>query len=228
MSLLWNRLIDISETIENIVKQNAEEVYEKDLEKFNKPGWVNRVYRNDKYRRAHIDIVDAREEKGLWMMHCCVFPHVHNNGPVFGYDVIAGENKITGFFHDFSPMATEDHPMSVHFYNSTEKLSWKKVRVLPDWALQIFSKGMVAAGNIKPADQTDISNFDVVEKNLIYFVKNIEQYNNSGTDYTARQNRYAFYQKQNPHTPKTMKALGLDDDDVDLFVSKCLFPEINS
>jgi hypothetical protein len=40
------------------------------------------------------------------------------------------------------------------------------------------------------------------------------------------QNRYAFYQKQNPHTPRTMKSLGLNDKDVDFFVDKCLFPEI--
>jgi hypothetical protein len=39
-------------------------------------------------------------------------------------------------------------------------------------------------------------------------------------------NKYAHYQKQNPHTPRTMKALGLDEQDVDFFVSKCLFPEI--
>jgi hypothetical protein len=43
---------------------------------------------------------------------------------------------------------------------------------------------------------------------------------------TKMQNRYAYYQKQNPHTPKTMKSLGLNNEDVDFFVDKCLFPEI--
>lgn len=40
------------------------------------------------------------------------------------------------------------------------------------------------------------------------------------------QNRYAYWQKQNPHTPRTMKALGLDDGDVDHFVEQCLFPYV--
>lgn len=48
------------------------------MDRFNQPGWVNRVWTSDAYRRAHVDVVDARETKGLWMMHCCIFPHIHN------------------------------------------------------------------------------------------------------------------------------------------------------
>jgi len=40
------------------------------------------------------------------------------------------------------------------------------------------------------------------------------------------QNNYAHHQKQNPHTPRVMKTLGLDSDDVDSFIKKCLFPEV--
>ena len=36
----------------------------------------------------------------------------------------------------------------------------------------------------------------------------------------------AKYQKQNPHTPRTMASLGLDENDVKLFIDKCLFPEV--
>ena len=42
------------------------------------------------------DVVDARESKGLWMMHVCIFPNLDNNGPIYGFDVIAGKNKMTG------------------------------------------------------------------------------------------------------------------------------------
>ena len=73
------------------------------LAHFNSDTWVNRVWRNDHVRRAHIDVVDARESKGLWMMHVCVFPVIQNDGPIYGFDVIAGKNKMTGAFHDFSP-----------------------------------------------------------------------------------------------------------------------------
>jgi len=39
-------------------------------------------------------------------------------------------------------------------------------------------------------------------------------------------NRYAHYQKQNPHTPRVMASLGLDEKDVEVFIEKCLFPEV--
>ena len=43
-----------------------------------------------------------------------------------------------------------------------------------------------------------------------------------------KQNRYCYYQKQNPHTPRAMEALGLDPDDIRHFIQDCLFPEISS
>jgi hypothetical protein len=225
MSIIWDRLLDLSDQIETVLTNYSVQINEEGMEKFNQPGWVNKVFANENYRRAHIDIVDARENKGLWMMHCCIFPNVNNNSPIFGYDVIAGENKITGVFHDFSPVV-KNHPMSSYFKSITDSFHWKKVRTLPDWALQIFSVDMIAAGNIKSEDIVDLENLSVVIDNLEFYIENIGKFNGN-SDYSEEQNRYAFYQKQNPHTPKTMKALGLNDEDVDTFISKCLFPEIN-
>ena len=42
----------------------------------------------------------------------------------------------------------------------------------------------------------------------------------------AAQNRYAHFQKQNPHTPNVMKSLGLDEADVDKFCTDMLFPKL--
>lgn len=217
---VWDKLISLSDKMESRIARDSAVLDEDGMERFNKPGWVNRVYANENYRRAHIDIVDARGSKGLWMMHCCIFPHTHNNAPIFGYDVIAGENKITGFFHDFSPVSN-DHPMSGEFKQAAG-MSWKKERELPEWAKQIFSDDMIAAGNIK---EDELDKTDIVLKTLEYYLNNVGLYNRMGM-YKEEQNRYAYYQKQNPHTPKTMKALGLGDEDVDLFINKCLFPDL--
>jgi len=40
------------------------------------------------------------------------------------------------------------------------------------------------------------------------------------------QNYYCHNQQQNPHTPRTMKSLGLDEADVDKFCTDMLFPKI--
>jgi hypothetical protein len=56
------------------------------------------------------------------MMHCCIFPHTHNSSPIYGFDVIAGKNKITGCFHDYSKTNDADHPMMQWFADEEAKL----------------------------------------------------------------------------------------------------------
>jgi hypothetical protein len=99
-SNVWDTLIGIQEEFVNQFNLTGREINEPGMDRFNQPGWVNRVWTSENYRRAHIDVVDARATKGLWMMHCCVFPHTNNPAPIFGFDVVAGKTKITGCFHD--------------------------------------------------------------------------------------------------------------------------------
>lgn len=225
MSTVWDILTSIQDHLLERLPETGNEVQEPGMDRFNQPGWINRVWTGDLYRRAHLDVVDARNTKGLWMMHCCIFPHIHNSGPIFGLDVIAGKNKITGFFHDYSPVGVEDHPMSSYFEDMSKLLLWNKNRELPDWAKEIFSNYMVAAGNVTEVEELK----QVLETSLVsidYYLGNIESYNHKTEDVTAAHNRYAYYQKQNPHTPRVMTSLGLNEEDVNAFVNECLFPEL--
>jgi hypothetical protein len=111
MSNVWDTLQGIATYFEIAFERTGDPIEEPGMERFNQPGWVNRVYTSNLYRRAHIDIVDARDSKGLWMMHCCIFPHTHNPAPIFGFDVIAGKSKITGCFYDYSAAGDNEHPM---------------------------------------------------------------------------------------------------------------------
>lgn len=195
------------------------------MERFNQPGWVNRVWTSDCYRRAHVDVVDARESKGLWMMHCCVFPHLSTSSPIFGFDVIAGKSKITGCFVDYSPTTDPNDSMCEWFSTQVSDLEWRKQRELPEWARRIFSKNMVAAGNVHdPHELTQIR--DLAETCVLYYVQNAGNSVGNTLDNTFAQNYYAQNQKLNPHTPKVMASLGLDEEDVRVFIQECLFPEI--
>lgn len=227
MSQIWDNLINLKDHFIQEFEQTGIEVFEDGMDRFNQPGWVNRVWESRNYRRAHIDVVDARESKGLWMMHVCIFPHIGNDGPIFGFDVVAGKNKMTGAFHDFSPTVNSDHKMIDHFVTGAKMLDWKRERELPEWAKAIFNPDMIAAGNINNEAEINQLMF-TVKNNLEYYLMNIGDYKGtSNDDLTAKaQNRYAHYQKQNPHTPRTMAALGLDEEDVKIFIEKCLFPEI--
>lgn len=230
LSTIWNRLIDCQDKIIKIFDSNATEIKEPGLEEFNRAdgGWINRVWANDSIRRAHIDVVDARTTKGLWMMHVCVFPVLNNNGPIYGFDVIAGKNKITGAFHDFSPTTEPDHPMIDGYYESVENFQAKKQRELPEWARNIFTDKMLAAGNVNTEEEA-ITIIDIAVNNLVAYFDEIGEYNyTADVDETAKaQDWYCHNQQQNPHTPAVMKSLGLPEEEVDVFCRDMLFPKIN-
>ena len=227
MSIIWESLIDLQDHFIEEFGHSGTEVHEEGMEQFNQPGWVNKVWTSNAYRRAHVDVVDMREERKLWMMHVCIFPHIDSDAPIYGFDVIAGPNKMTGAFHDYSASTNHSHPMIEWFGKVASSLSWKRERELPPWAKAIFTEHMIAAGMVK--DPIEIAQINgVARETLAYYLKNVEEYRGNSEDVLGRdtQNNYAHHQKQNPHTPNVMKSLGLDPDDVDLFIEKCLFPEI--
>ena len=222
---VWDTLIGIQEEFVNQFDSTGREINEPGMDRFNQPGWVNRVWTSENYRRAHIDVVDARETKGLWMMHCCVFPHTHNPAPIFGFDVIAGKNKITGCFIDYSPAGDSEHPMIEYFGEEVGRYDWNKKRKLPEWAERIFSEHMVAAGNV--SDETELKQLTSLAHILVnHYLETVGETNKTANNTTKSQNYYCENQKQNPHTPKVMASLGLSEEDVRVFIQDCLFPEI--
>ena len=225
MSIVWDTLTEVENYFEMAFNEKGWLIHEPGMERFNQPGWVNMVWESDIYRRAHIDVVDARETKGLWMMHCCVFPHTDNPAPIFGFDVVAGKNKITGCFHDFSPAGDPNHPLITWFGEEVSRYEWNKKRPLPEWAQRIFTEHMVAAGNVSEHHEL-VQILGMARKTLDHYLENVGETRGQASDTKDAQNFYAYNQKQNPHTPKVMTSLGLNEQDVQIFVQECLFPEI--
>jgi len=229
MSIIWDKLIECKDEIIQIFDENAVEIEEPGLAAFNQPdnGWINRVWSNDSVRRAHIDVVDARESKGLWMMHVCCFPVLNNDAPIYGFDVIAGKNKMTGAFHDFSPSATFDHPMIDGYKESVEDFIPKKQRELPQWAKNIFTDKMLAAGNVNSEEEA-VAIIQIALDNLRAWFDEVPQFDGAGEreHVIAAQDYYCHNQQQNPHTANVMKSLGLPEDDVEVFCRDMLFPKL--
>ena len=227
-SEIWDKLIICQERIIQVFDKFGEEFEEPGLDHFNREdgSWINRVWKNDHIRRAHIDVVDARATKGLWMMHVCCFPELNNDGPIYGFDVIAGKNKITGAFHDFSPTSNLEHDMIQGYYDSVEDFVPKKQRELPEWATNIFTDKMLAASNVKE-DEVDLI-IDIALTNLYEYFHLIGESAGAGDrdHVSAAQNYYCHNQQQNPHTPNVMKSLGLDEADVEKFCTDMLFPKL--
>ena len=225
--MIWERLIKLEKEIIEVLDKHLTEYNEPGMDRFNKPGWTNRTWSNMSIRRAHVDVVDARETKGLWMAHICLFPMKKNGGPIYGFDIIAGKNKITGEFHDFSPLLKKEHPLTRWFIEENKWFKPSKVRELPDWAKAIFSEGMIAAGNVREEKELE-QICTLALSNLNAYIDKIGHFNSDSNeeDVIRAQNFYCENQQKNPHTPKTMQSLGLPEEDIKLFCADNLFPTI--
>lgn len=215
-------LRNIHQVLRYNFKHSGEEVNDVNTEEFNKPGWSNTTWTSDIYRKAHINIIDALDTRGLWMMHCCIYPHYHNPAPIFGFDVFAGRNKITGCFHDFSPV-TNDHPLSLWFEEESSNLDWNKKRELPDWGKRIFSNSIIAAGNVQTDEELAQIN-NLVSLTTHTYISSLAVSNNSTTDVCSNHKYYIENQRLNPHNPKVLMNLGLSEDEALSYINNCLFP----
>jgi hypothetical protein len=83
---------------------------------------------------------------------------------------------------------------------------------------------MIAAGNISDEAELD-SLCNIGLHSLDYYLKNVGLTQESGADYHMAQNRYCYYQKQNPHVINSMVSMGVDNQVMTEFVQEVLFPE---
>jgi phycocyanobilin:ferredoxin oxidoreductase len=226
MSTVWQSLDNLTTHIVNTMDSIALRANDESVKDLNRPEWQDYVWINSSFRRAHLNVVDSRNTKGIMMMHFCIFPYYDSDAPIFGCDIVAGKNKITGFFHDYSPTINPKHTMIDEFSAFSHSFKWSKVRSLPDWAVNIFSPNIIAAGNI--TDQTEIDMvYQIASTTMEFYLKCIDQYveNSDVKCVEAKQNRYVQQQKKNPQLYSSLKSMGLDSEQVELFVNKTLFPE---
>lgn len=220
MSEIWNNIEQLAKNIESRFQQTGSRIKGHESE-YN---WYNAIYTSERYRRAHIEIVDNRKSHKIYILHCTIFPHFNDPSPIWGFDAICGPNKITGAFHDFSPAGEPRHDMMKWFFHRVKNYQWSKPRQLPDWAQQIFSPWMIAAGNLQ--EQHEVNTLcDLAINTLDYYLSEVGLTQESGADYHMVQNRYCHYQKQNPHVINSMVTMGVNEDVMKKFVNEVLFPE---
>jgi len=229
LSELWNKLISTHNEIESIINHEAIKASSPSPLAGTYPALLSDTHwHNSHVRRAHVTTLDARETKGLWMMHVCVFPVPTNDAPIYGFDVVAGKNKMTGAFHDFSPTLDPYHPLLEQYRNWVEGFVPIRSRTLPDWAQAIFSDKMIAASNVNTLDEAN-DVLDLAVDNLRKYMVEVPKYTGPADAYKVveAQNFYCDNQRKNPHTPRVMESLGMREEDVTTFCQDLLFPKIN-
>ena len=217
---VWKKISDLAQQFDHKLKQSGESY----LIQNPNYDWDNTFYKSNRYRRAHVEVVDRRESHKIYILHCTVFPHHNDPSPIFGFDAVCGPNKITGAFLDYSAAGERDHPMMRWFGEQTCDLEWNKPRELPEWARAIFSPAMVAAGNVNTEAELDLL-CNLALQSFDYYLTTVGYSQESGSDYHMAQNRYCRYQKQNPHVVRSMVAMGVSEPVITEFVENILFPE---
>jgi hypothetical protein len=187
-------------------------------------GIEDKIYTSMFYRRGHISIINAREKSSVWMLHVTVFPHVNDDAPIYGFDIVAGPNKVSGAFHDFSRGGDPNHHLMNWFREKTKDLGWHKRRELPEWAKNIFSESIVAIGAVGTDELQKFAALGV--DTLNYYVDHVGDISDINNDFTERQNYYCKNQRLNPHTPRVLVNLGFTQEQATSFVENNLFPLI--
>jgi hypothetical protein len=169
------------------------------------------------FRRGHLSVVDARETKNLYLLHCTIMPYPTDPSPIYGFDIISGPKKVSGAFHDFSP--TGPSMMNAMFKDMTTDLEWNKRRPLPEWAQSIFSENIVAIGAVGPEELGKFIELGLHTLNC--YLKYVGEESNES--YYDRHNLYCSQQRKNDRTPKSLEALGMSEAQARDFVDNNLF-----
>jgi hypothetical protein len=181
-------------------------------------GHYNYYWKSNYLDMGHISVVDKREEKGIWMMHVNAYSKSEYPMPIYGFDVVCSEKKVTGCFHDLSPTGYNDMPVREDFRET-------KKRNLPEWAWEIFSREMVAAGNV--SDFNEIAELvDIGANNLMHWFDVLlhQEPIVPSVAYMHARSKYCQNQLLNPHSFAVMLKLGFPEDYLRDFKTSKQFP----
>ena len=171
-------------------------------------GWANHRWTSTQFRMAHVEIFNRDR---FTVLHCCVFPHYSDHSPIFGFDAIAGEHKVTGLFWDLSPTVRPTQP-----FNPIQGLT---NRPRPEWG-DIFSEHWVAC---KPTPEQLPEIGTAALACLRSYLPGLGQMRHTREPIMAAQDRYCLQQRKNEHTLRAITNL-LGPELAEEFVTTVLFP----
>ena len=227
MSDLHNRLRLLSGEICSVFDSYMER-YENPKHINDLEGWKDSFWKNDVIRKCHLKTIEPVGKNKLWLMHINVFPEFDVDLPIFGLDIVANPNKISGCFCDYSPLHERGHVFLEKFKLETKDLTWTRARVMPDWAQEIFSENIVGAGSIREGEETD--QLCQMALNLVTFycmeMGNPVHQKLDCLNTKEAQNKYCHNQKMNRMLHSSILAMGITEERKNQYVENVLFEEV--
>ena len=184
--------------------------------------WDNLVLTASRFRYAHVETFAVSDRVSV--LHSCVFAHLDDPSPIFGYDIVAGPSKVTGLFLDLSNTVDPARPTGLAGLVAASGTRFAERRTLPDWG-RIFSPDILA---IRP-----VSIDEVIAANEIA-LQALDQMLASPrrhcpdlcTQIEAGQSAYIQAQRQNQHTFRMLSGF-VGADRARRFIDDVLFPSVS-
>jgi hypothetical protein len=194
------------------------------------PGWQDYFWESKSIRKAHLKTIEPVGKNKLWLMHINIFPRFDVDLPVFGLDIVANPKKVSGCFCDYSPLddlQKANHPFMIMFRTQTKDYEWKKARVMPDWALEIFSEDIVGAGAIKDGPETEqLCNMALELSRFYTMAMDRPAYRKRDINTKEAQNKYCKNQKMNRMLHSSILSMGISEERKNQYVENVLFEEV--
>lgn len=202
---LINQTADKFEAIIQSRSSNLQEIPTEDF------GWENTRWFSKEFRLAHVE--RFRQPK-FSVLHTVIFPHVTDPAPIFGFDIIASDTKVTGVFFDRSP--------TIECWGALSDQSFGTQRERPEWG-DIFSAHWIAC---KPNYAETQIICELACDVLNQYIKRLTTTHSVKVhDIIQAQNRYSLQQRKNTHTTTVIRKL-LGEARGEYFINEILFPVI--
>jgi phycocyanobilin:ferredoxin oxidoreductase len=181
--------------------------------------WRNTLLRAEKFRRAHVEIFTVAGR--LSVLHVCLFPHLDDPAPVFGFDMVAGPARVTGIFLDLSPVIGRvPCPSLRQAVGGGALAGFGCRRPPPDWGA-IFSGDFLA---IRPLDLEETqAAIALAGTALEALLASAGKRTAEAAAVAAGQARYVAGQRRNEHTFRMLAGF-IGPDPAQRFIESVLFP----
>jgi hypothetical protein len=184
--------------------------------------WENAIFAGPLLRRAHVELFEV--EALFSVVHVCIFPHLSDPAPIFGFDMIGGRAQATGAFLDFSA-ATPAPPVPAlgDAVPQAAIAGFAHRRERPDWG-DIFSADFLAIRPASPGEAEAV--LGIARAALLYYLQALSENPARQTDDAAVAGGQAAYvqgQRLNPHTLR-MLARYTGEAAARRFIDDVLFP----
>lgn len=164
--------------------------------------WDNYRWTSEYFRWAHLEKFVTPK---VSVLHCVVMPVSNSNAPIYGFDVIEMNGKLTGMFLDLTPVDNQLFLVP----------SVGEPRPKPEWG-HFFSENFCCC---VPQSENDVM------QGMHLLTQYMSTLSNSlcNIDYSSVQNDYILGQRENPQTYRMLKSF-VGEQKATEFIEQILWP----